>query len=400
MTCSVLYPLTGTRVGGSVVSTAMIAREISANGGWEVIVALPFQGESAALFEQCGLRMICYGLSEKRVGRLRQTQGMAAKAAAAWPHIVACRLALKWLREVRPSLLHINDDSTMLNWGLAARRLGIPVIWHVRQQKGNRFLDRVRLGIADEVILVADAVRKRFRFLRKPPETAVIYNAVDTEEFHPAEDRSQMRQALGLDPHSVVLGFVGNLVARKRPQWVARAAASLLDAGIRMDTLFIGADFTGGEYEKRLRRMAADSADAERFHFLGYRADIPELMRALDIVALPSVEQGEAFPRVLLEAMASGATVVASRVAGVPELVENGRNGLLFDADDVQGFQSAVRLAATDSELRSRLAWQARQDVEARFGMGTMTQAMLRVYSSAVEGSVAGDEQGCNVRRG
>jgi glycosyltransferase involved in cell wall biosynthesis len=157
--------------------------------------------------------------------------------------------------------------------------------------------------------------QRRFRNLEGIPHS-VIYNGVDLAAFRPSERRADS---------TVTIGFVSNLVDRKRPEWVIRAAGCLVRDGLDVRVLVAGNDFTQGAKAQALAALAEVEDLAGRYRFLGYCSNVPEVLQQVDILALPSQRDREALPRIIVEAMACGIPVLATDVAGIPEAVRNGR---------------------------------------------------------------------------
>lgn len=376
----VAFPFAGVRIGGATVSTAEMVRRLRADGRVEPLVITPDEGPSTALFRRAGVEPRSYRPRARDAAQLRSgTASWLGRARAAPVYARVYREALHLLGTERIDVVHLNEDRTVLPWGLAARRCGVPVVWHVRQERANRWLDGLRLRLADRVVFVADANRVRFAGRTLPP-ALTLHNVVDLERFRPSADRREAKRALGLDPDRLTLTFVGNLVERKRPTWVLRAAAEL-QARYPLQVLLAGAPFGPAAYVERLRALAAAAPEPAHVHLLGARDDVPALLAASDLLTLPSVRSGEAFPRVVIEALAAGVSVVASDVAGVREALRHGVDGLLVDPDDEAAYRRALAALLGDDARREAMGRAAAPSAAARFGGETMADALLELYA-------------------
>jgi glycosyltransferase involved in cell wall biosynthesis len=385
---SVLFPYTHTAVGGSYISSSLLVKHLHALSDWDVRVCLPRRGLNAPIFEFDGFRPDYLNTKIMSESGLRH-KSLAHRLPA---HIQAYRLAISYLRNHRPDLVHVNDTKTQLIWGWAARRLKIPVVFHVRNV-GKTGMDRYCLPLANHLIIVSDAVRGRLEGYRKLPPHETIHNAVGFDTFYPPRSREEYRMRLGLNPGRLTLGFVGNLLSRKRPEWAVKAAVELLERGSDVQLVVVGEDKSDGRtYERRLKAMVEEAGVSEHVHFLGYRDDVPDVMRALDMLLLASTEKGEGFPRVVIEAMASGAAVVATRVAGVPEAFTDGVSGLMADPDDYSAFAQAVRALAEDDALRRDIACRGHEEALARFSVATCGERVIAVYNKVLGDKVLGDK--------
>ena len=133
-----------------------------------------------------------------------------------------------------------------------------------------------------------------------------------------------------------------------------------------------------GDEEPRLRTLVAELGCGERVRLLGYRADVTELYQALDVFALSSRREG--LPNVLLEAMALEVPVVATRIAGVPKLIDDENNGLLIQPGSVDELTDALERLLRDGELRKRLARAGRETIAARYSFAARMRKVQAIY--------------------
>ena len=260
-----------------------------------------------------------------------------------------CLLASTWpwiksmARRIKPDLLLVNwlyPDG----WAgmVTARRLGLP---YVLQVLGSdlRFIakDPSRRGQILDALEHAGGIMTKSRPLREEllsmgvavEKTVVVPNGVNQRLFHP-RPRLEARRGLGLSEKGQIALFVGNLVEVKNPSAAVRAIFRL--PGVEL--LLAGS----GPLEQNLKLLAQGLGVGSRVRFLGpvNHGRIAELLAACDCLVLPSLSEGE--PNAVLEALASGRPVVASRVGGVPDLVANGVNGYLAEPGDVEGLAVAL----------------------------------------------------------
>ena len=137
-----------------------------------------------------------------------------------------------------------------------------------------------------------------------------------------------------------------------------------------------------GELRDPLERLAQDLGISAKVNFLGGRTDIPALLAAMDVFVLSSLWEGQ--PIVLLEAMAAAKPVVATAVDGIPEIVEDGKSGLLVNAGDVESLASAMERLFLDSELRKRFAEKGRDRISAQFTARHMAEHVTQLYRSSL----------------
>lgn len=368
---TVLLPHAREGLGGSAVSGALLAKAVAESADWRPLVVVHGRGEPERHHRRLGLPVESLDLALTLDDSASRAVRLAAAIRLSWA-------ADRYLARRRPALVHVNDDFSALAWGPPARRRGIPVVWHVRQPSGTRALDVLRLSLASHLVYVSDATRVRFAWARRLPAGTTVHNGLDLDEFRPTADVAAAKLRLGLPPDGLAVGFIGNLVARKRPDWAVRAWCLLRTAGVESDLVVVGADYSGGTFTAELQRLAGES---DAFHLLGQRHDIPQIMQALDVLVLPADVNGEAFGRVIIEAMATGTAVVATAVGGIPEIVTDGLDGLLVAPADLAGFTAALRRVLTGPELRQRLARAGRATVERRFSAARTGEAVLEIYA-------------------
>ncbi|HEU4928899.1 MAG TPA: glycosyltransferase family 4 protein, partial [Candidatus Krumholzibacteria bacterium] len=230
----------------------------------------------------------------------------------------------------------------------------------------------------DGHIAVAEIQKRRLVEVEglREENVRVIYNGVDTIAFRSATpvERSVTRRALGLADDDVVLIAVGSLKPIKGVDVLLHAMAPLVRKQPRLRLVVVG----DGPDRSALESLARELSMADRVSFLGLRADVDVVLRAADALVLPS--RTEALPTVLLEAMASGLPVVATRVGGVPEIVEEGRSGLMVPPEDASALGSVLARVATDATLRRSLGERGRAVVESRFRVETMCENRMAYF--------------------
>ena len=171
---------------------------------------------------------------------------------------------------------------------------------------------------------------------------------INTEEYLRVEpDRVELRKSMGLKEDDIVCIAMGDIVARKNYKTSIQAISECGSSNIHL--LICGE----GPEKNALEKLAAGLNVADRIHFLGFRADIKQLLKISDIFLFTTLQEG--LPRSMMEAMASGLPCVASKIRGNVDLIESGKGGFLCGATDYQGFAEKLNLLAGDSELRLKM---------------------------------------------
>lgn len=295
-------------------------------------------------------------------------------------------------RTYRPDVVHTRNW-TCIDAIIGARLAGVPVVIHGEHGRGasdpdgtNKFRRRVRRLLNPLVTEFVTVSRDLAHWLTSDvgiPSAKVthIYNGVDTDTFLPG-DRHEARNALGLPDARIVIGTVGRLDPVKDHRGLIEGFGRLAQ---RHDArLLIVGD---GPCRAELEHLINELALSNRVHLLGERDDIPQLLRALDIFTLPSL--GEGISNVILEAMATGLPVVATRVGGNPELVHDGVTGFLVARRSADALAAALHRYVENSLLVRRHGDAGRTRVVDEFSLSRMFAAYGDLYSRATERAAA-----------
>lgn len=226
----------------------------------------------------------------------------------------------------------------------------------------------------------------------------VLYNPVDLERFDPARiDRERARAALGAaGERDLLLGVVGQLSPWKGQDTAIEALRLVCEHGVDAHLLLIGSAkfvaratrFDNKSYLAHLHALVDAAGLRDRVSWLGEREDVPELMRALDVLLLPSWE--EPFGRSVIEAMALGVPVLATDVGGPPEIIEDGREGYLLPPRDPQAWALALRRIAQRPDRGLELGRAGRSRVEREFTVQRHVEQTLTAYERAIAWGRAG----------
>lgn len=193
----------------------------------------------------------------------------------------------------------------------------------------------------------------------------VIGHGIDPAPYTTPADPA-VRARFGLPADAFVIGFVGRLSGQKGISPLLAAMETIAREHPTAHLVIAGT----GSLEDKVRRAATQKNLAGRVHPLGFRKDVPELMKAFDLLLVPSIWEG--FGLVLIEAMAAGTACVASDVSSIPEIIEHEANGLLVPPNDPAALAAAAGRLIADSSLRNRLAAQGRADVLEKFTIDRM----------------------------
>lgn len=269
-------------------------------------------------------------------------------------------------------------------WGRVLGKLaGVPVIiahehW---SSKANRevWVDRLLYRLTDRILVPSEASKQLVMQMEGIPARYldVAYNGVDISQFKPGSDLLSVRQELGISPEEVVIGTVGRLSADKGGQddllW---AVSELRKTHSAVRLLVVGDGPLRPELEKYASELGLPDSQAARF--TGTRNDVARLLSAMDVFVLPSHK--EALPIAVLEAMSVRLPVVATRVGGVPEVVEDGTTGLLVEPGDRSGMRDALSRLVSDRGMAGSMGAAGQARVRAGFTVEKMVEHVESLY--------------------
>jgi glycosyltransferase involved in cell wall biosynthesis len=282
-------------------------------------------------------------------------------------------------------VLHTHDYKSNILGGLAARRPDRSVPWvatvHLhtgtsRRLRLYRAIDLFLLRLADRVVTVSRD-QSRMLLARGLDERRVVLvpNVIDVARISAeADDPLAVRARLGLAPDAPVISLVGRLSPQKGIDDFLIAAQVVHT--FRPQTRFLVAG--QGPLRQALEAQARTLGLEEVLRFLGYRADVPSLLAASDLVALPSRQEG--LPVVLLEAMALSRPVVASRVGGVPDVVRDGETGLLIPPRSPDKLAERLLALLDNPEQAGRLGDAARRHVSLHCSPNHAARRLASLY--------------------
>lgn len=288
------------------------------------------------------------------------------------------------LGRLGPDVVHTHQVGALFYAGPAARRAGLAVVHtehgkHYAARRRTRLLGRIAARHADRFCCVSRDIAEEVVACRVAPGRKVHFvpNGIDTARFARAGAGDAVR-ALGVPGGAPVIGTVGRLSEIKRQDLLVRAVARI-GGGRPAPHLVIVGD---GPLRGDLRDLAEALGVAGRVHFAGYQADPAGYLAAFDVFALTSRSEG--MPLSILEAWAAGKPVVASRVGGVPQLVEDGRTGILFPPGDEARLAEALARLLADPDAARRLGRAGSEEVRARYDLAAMAAAYDRHYRNAI----------------
>jgi glycosyltransferase involved in cell wall biosynthesis len=291
---------------------------------------------------------------------------------------------IKFLKEHRIDIIHINGSRVCIYGGIAGRILKIPVIWHVRESITDRFVyDCFLATLANAIVCVSKSVQlKRFgRFgQRVNKKISIVYNGVDTNRFKErVKKRNEVRAQLSLEPFEILIGLIGNIIPRKAQDIFLKgfAKAKQLQPDIAVKVLLIGRHLDK-QFSNYLRKLVTDFDLHSNVIFQEFSYEIPNIFSGLDIFALSSKSEG--FCRSLLEAMSCGLPIIASKIEEIEEAVIDKKNAILVDINDTNKMAFAIIKLCADSSLRKEIGMLNRNVAVKQFSLSSHTSAIESIY--------------------
>ncbi len=274
----------------------------------------------------------------------------------------------RFLRRSKPDIVHTHTSKAGILGRLAAWMARVPIIihtphGHVFYGHFGRSLSRIFLQMEKllgrithhHIALTPEEGNDYLNLgVAKSNNISVIHSGVDLNCFKRSVTKSNpKRNELGISPDSLVVGYVGWLIPIKGVTYLVNAMAEVVHRHPNSLLLLVGKGDEKGEEEIRLKKQVENLGLADNVRFLGWRPDVDEIMGCFDIFVLPSLNEG--MGRVLVEAMAAGLPIVASRVGGIPDLVKHEENGLLVPPADTSALEKAISTLLQDGARRKRM---------------------------------------------
>ena len=368
------------------IHTQIISRLDRATHELHVALAPGRPGQRTPMFEALrgvtGLRMRPVNFGPELSGRSRSRKLLALVGMLP---ALASLASLAWfVRRSRVDVIHTSDrPRDALACVAIARLTRVPCVVHVHTADGPCMgrLVRWTLRRADALIAVSEFVARSLDTAGHPPDRVhVVLNAIDLDAWKPGVDRETARRDLNLGPQDLAVLTVCRLAPEKGPAELIEALARVRDRHPQTRLFITGLDLSADQWFAAELAALARGRDLEsHVRFLGWRDDVPALMAAADVYAMPST--GEPFGLVFAEAMAMKLPVLGLDDGGTPEVVEHGRSGLLSEHGDVEALAGNLALLLGSPGLREQLGEYGRLQVEARFTTDRMARDVADVYT-------------------
>ncbi len=400
----ILYVETARLVGGSSISLYELVRGLDPSR-YEPVVLFYYDTPYVQKFRENGIRTLILHKDapptvaaahaqrdiEQRLRRHGNWLGLAYRyskeayrvAQHDWP--IARRIACLIKAEGIDLVHHNNSLRGNQSAILGARLAGTPQICHVRMLHPCPPFAHLTQRFIAAFIYISQAVEQSYSAWGIPADRGrVIHNPFQLASMPDAADAAALRAELGLAPDDLVISNVGRICSWKGQDYFVRAMAAVAAAEPRAKALIVGApNLTApGEhaYYQDLQRLVHALGLADVVTFTGFRADIPQVMAAADLV-VHSASAPEPFGRVIVEAMLAGRPIVATAAGGVLEIIEDRVTGLLVPPKDADAMAVAITSLLQQPTVAATMGATARQHAADRFTVEQHVQQVEALYA-------------------
>lgn len=309
-----------------------------------------------------------------------------------WSNLKIMRNLLTYFRESSCHIVHVHKYKDTILGSLAARVTRVPYIVRTVHGLTEAYtgFQSVKVGLyraiehvvftcfMDRLIAVSKTIHESLAREYGGSHVVHIYNGVEIGRLRPVRPRAEVREMVQVSSGEALIGTVGRLSPVKGQVHLLKAMRRLLDQGRKVRLVFVG----DGPLRQHLEEVARKLQIVGNVSFLGQRDDTYDLMQAMDVLVLPSLSEG--IPLVVLEAMVIGVPVLASRVGGIPEIIEEGTTGMLIEARNEEELADRCGVLLDHADVAAQIVKNARQRVETQFSSEVMVERTVCLYRSLV----------------
>lgn len=354
----ILFLSHNARLEGAPISLLELAKNLPKEK-YEMIFVLPQSGPIKAMLDEAKIRTeVLGGIGAFRRWRLQRV-----------------------IEQEGIDVVHVNTVAG--GWGIeASKKSGAKVVWHVREDmrymRGapvRKYLDK-----ADIVIAISNWVKRSLGF--DSEKVRVVWNAVDLRAFSQNVSGREIRREFGLGDDEVLVGQVGAISERKGADIFALAAKMVAARVPNVRFMLVG-DFIPGEFFRgKFQTIVRELKLGERLILVPPRKEIRDVIAAMNLVVNSS--RSEPFGRTIIEAMAMGKAVIGADVGGIPEIIVDGKTGVVVKGGDPDALASAISSLAKDPLRRNEMGRSGRRRAEELFGMEKHVKEIDNIYEEVL----------------
>jgi glycosyltransferase involved in cell wall biosynthesis len=298
---------------------------------------------------------------------------------------------IKVIKSYNVDLIYSSDSLSKIVGGIAGKWLGIKVIAHCHVDfSGPLFRNVVGKSLKivdsfflDVIIAVSEKVKSCFKVgSKRAPQVITIYNGIDANIYDPNKVDDKVLDELNIRGTSIKIGIVGSIEKIKGQIYLFKAIEKLKADGIT-DILCLVCGI--GPEKENFKKFVKEKELTKEVFFLGFREDIPRILKILDIMIITSFH--ESFSMSTVEAMAMEVPVIATNVGGIPEVVDNGKTGILVPPGNVDALWKAMKYLIQNPEIGINMGKKGRQRVLERFTIEENVRKTEQVFLQMLKGN-------------
>ena len=364
----IAYVINSLKLGGGERFLVDLCMQIPRDQFTPEVICLYSKGELGTLLERSGISVTVLNIPRK-IG------------------FVGYKIVQSALQRGRYQIVHAHLLEECWYGLPAAWAANIPVrIAHLQNSHWNlplklRILDRIAFQFAHAAFGCSQASLNFYRkkMWYQASKLNLVYNCVDVDRFRILPDKNEAKRDLGLPNKSLVIATVASLTPQKGHKYLLEAAREIIPKYPDVWFLLVG----DGGLKEQLRDLRDRWKLGPQVIFLGARSDIPKILAAADIFVLPSLWEG--LPLVLVEAGLTGLPVVACKVDGVVEIIQDGHNGFLVLPKDANSLAKAIQALVEEPRLRREMGESGRTVASACFDMKKNIPRITALYNDLLE---------------
>jgi len=358
---------------------------------YKPLAALPLQNPFRERLADAGIRSVGIDFRESNYRMPSLTRPLSV------PLAVASMLRVIWqitrlAKREKADLIHANSAVAGIHAVPAAALLGLPIVVHAHDFQTARVTNRLITLLMHykraSMIFVSRALAEHYRADRHSYPYRVIHNGVDSALFSPDPTaRHALLNELGLPPDTFPIGAIGRLERWKGFDLVIQAFAMVVAEHPQARLLIVG-DVVFDQLRSvkdDLMQVARDLGISDKVVFTGFRSDVPRIMAGIDVL-VHCPRHLEAFPMILIEAMACARPIVTVGTGGAVEQIEHGLNGLLVPPEDIAALASAIGRLAADPETARKVGAEGRRIVKEHLTLEKKAAEIDRYYADVTKG--------------
>jgi glycosyltransferase involved in cell wall biosynthesis len=365
------YPFS--EVAGNLRTLSYILEFLDKKALCPVLLA-PLESDFTKKTEEKGVRTLIVEPPERvnRYGGKCLRDGYVGKLLTVWGLFLYNLQIFKVLKRESIDVIYCNCIRGVLTLGLAAILARVPMLWYVKGELQNPFLDAIGFILSAKILyfcetnkndcypFLVNIYQKKIEILKIGIDPRVI------EEVEQA-DPSSLIAELNVRGDTINCVYIGQIYAPKGIHYLLEAVASIKDEFPNIHLYIVGDHIIEEyrEYKDRLLEIINKYNISKNITFTGWRPDALQIVSVMDILIHPSLHEG--FGRAVLEGMALGRPVIATKVGGLREIVRDGENGYLVDTEDAEAIAQKLKILIGDKDLRDKFGKAAKETVFADY---------------------------------